>query len=177
MGEQVCQLCGNIGIYTGHIHAMQTHPRILGRYEFICCGSGEKAAVTLAAQSFRFCELCHSRVPAAEKHRYEGRIWCCPDCAGRIERDGYFPAFAESRGRDPSAARACVQWGRGEWHFGLVDNALDYYRKAILIYRRVAEADPRRWRSELVGIQREREAIALWLLNRPPQQAEFGATP
>ncbi len=167
MGDQVCQICGNIGVYTGQIHAMQTHPSVLGRYEFIHCGGPrEKAIATLEAQPFRFCELCHSRVPATEEYRHDGRIWCCSSCAGRIERDGYFPALAESSGRDPSAAVAFVREARGDWHMGLTDNALYWFDKAIRIYRCLAEVDSYRWSKELANVRREREAIALWLLNR-----------
>jgi ribosomal protein L37AE/L43A len=167
MGAKVCQVCGEIGLVTCWIQAVGAHHCVNGQHEYVCsCTRREQAAQILRAQSFRFCELCRSRIVGTIDQRYERGVWHCTDCKGRIERDGYLLAIDESRGHDPSAAGAFVREARHEWHFGLTDNALVYYRKAILIYRCLAEVDPRRWRSELDGIQREREAIALWLLNR-----------
>lgn len=169
MGAEVCQVCGEIGLVTGCVQAVGTHHNIAGRYEYVCrCTRRERATEVLRAQSFRFCELCRSRIAGTDDQRYEHRIWHCADCKSRIERNGYLPAINESRGLDPSAAGAYVRMARGEWYFGLTDNALAYYRRAILIYRRLAETDSRRWDLELAHIKRENEAISLWLLNRNP---------
>ena len=122
-GAEVCQVCGEIGVYEGFFGALGSHRE----GEFVCFHHSDEERAMLKGRDARFCEQCLMRVSRAEALRV-GQHWLCRVCANDPAK------------RDDGASHPLSGLSRRRYLDGRSDSTIRRWGHAVL--RRQASREP-----------------------------------